>query len=53
MELGYISKAIDIDKENEISNHQYNKMRRKHRKKNLSSLPRKTKILTMNTYIIW
>ena len=32
MELGYISKAIDIDKENEISNHQYNKMRRKHRK---------------------
>lgn len=33
MELGYISKAIDIDKENEISNHQYNKMRRKHRKK--------------------
>ena len=32
MELGYISKAIDIDKENKISNHQYNKMRRKHRK---------------------
>ena len=32
MELGYISKAMDIDKENEISNHQYNKMRRKHRK---------------------
>lgn len=33
MELGYISKAINIDKENEISNYQYNKMRRKHRKK--------------------
>ena len=32
MELGYISKAIDIQKENEISNYQYNKMRRKHRK---------------------
>lgn len=32
MELGYISKAIDIDKGNEISNYQYNKMRRKHRK---------------------
>ena len=33
MEPGYISKAINIDKENEISNYQYNKMRRKHRKK--------------------
>ena len=32
MELGYISKAIDIQKENKISNYQYNKMRRKHRK---------------------
>lgn len=32
MELGYISKVIDIDKGSEMSNHQYNKMRRKHRK---------------------
>lgn len=32
MELGYISKAIDIQKENKISNYQYNKMRHKHRK---------------------
>ena len=52
MELGYISKVIDIDKGSEMSNHQYNKMRRKHRK-NLSSLPRKTKISIMNIYIVW
>lgn len=32
MELGYISKAINIDKKNEVSNYQYNKMRRRHRK---------------------
>lgn len=32
MELEYFSKAIDIDKENNLSNHQYNKIRRKHRR---------------------